>query len=344
VEVIIQTIAAGRPPDRPVPQVAIDQARLTAKNGVPLTVVLCRYHAGSVVTKRIVGTEIKRDDGLTDRQRLAVSESISQALDALLELLMRAIGDEYQRELESVTGSREQRRAELVRALLSGADVNSEALGYELDATHLGLIATGAGAEEAIRRLAGVLDRELLMVSSGEQTVEAWLGGRGPIPADGLSRPLSDGAFSSVCLALGDWAKGRRGFRLTHSQAHAAREIARRTGRLITRYTDAPLVALVLGDEAMTRWLIDTYLRPLDQSRGDKAMLRKTLLVYLGCEYNKASAASALQIAASTMKERLAMIERLLGFPIGKHHLELEIALKLEALLAQQPRDSLNER
>ena len=37
--------------------------------------------------------------------------------------------------------------------------------GYELDAWHLCVIATGAGAEKAVRGLAAALGRELLLVA-----------------------------------------------------------------------------------------------------------------------------------------------------------------------------------
>jgi hypothetical protein len=333
VEYSIATLETGGPQSGTLPQAAAEQARRAARTGVGLKTVLRRYIAGYAVLERFLLKEITAAD-LAEVERITLWQSVSDAQGSLLDRLLDAIADEYQLELESVTGSREQRRAELVHELLSGTDVSSEALGYDLGASHLGLIASGERAEEAVRRLAVGLNRELLSVSSGQQTVSAWLGGRSEFAASELERVLSSDAFASVLVALGEPAVGTSGFRLTHRQATGAREIARHGDRAVTRYSDMPLVALALQDEASARWLIDTYMRPLDSGRGDGATLRRTLSGYFAVGYNTASAAAALGIGRSTMRERLTRIERRLGCTISDRHAELSTALRLEELTA----------
>lgn len=79
---------------------------------------------------------------------------------SLLDRLIVAVTDEYTREVERAGRSPERRRVELVLGLLAGRQVDSAELGYELEAWHLGVIATGKTAKGAVRALAAALDRE----------------------------------------------------------------------------------------------------------------------------------------------------------------------------------------
>ena len=76
--------------------------------------------------------------------------------------------------VEAVGSSSAQRRAEEVERLLERSTEPLE-LDYELDAWHLGAIAVGERAGEAVRELATNMDRRLLSVPRDEQLVWAWL-------------------------------------------------------------------------------------------------------------------------------------------------------------------------
>jgi hypothetical protein len=332
VQYSIATIGAGGPISAPLPEAAVEQARRAARRSVALSTVLRRYIVGYAVVERFVLKEITRAE-LAEPERLLLWQSVSEAQGALLDGLLVAIADEYQQELESETGSREQRRAELVHELLAGGEVTSDALGYELGTTHLALIAAGERAGEAVRWLAARVGLELLSVARGEQSVWAWIGGWDNAKADELGRLLSQDAFVSVPIALGEPSTGVAGFRLTHHQAQAARLVALRRAAPLTRYADVPLEGLALQDEILARSLIDICLGPLDEGMGHAAVLRDTLRAYFQAGNNAASAASALGVDRKTVRTRLARIEQCLDCPIGTRHTELDTALRLEELL-----------
>jgi DNA-binding PucR family transcriptional regulator len=99
----------------------------------------------------------------------------------------------------------------------------------------------------------------------------------------------------------------------------------------VTRFGDAPLAALALEDDAVASWLIDAYARPLDRD-GNGKLLRETLYAYFESGYNAASAAAALGVDRTTVRDRLAKIENRLGCSISKCHVELDTALRLDEL------------
>jgi PucR C-terminal helix-turn-helix domain/GGDEF-like domain len=261
-------------------------------------------------------------------------------------------------ELEGEKRSPAQRRVERVRRLLAGGTLEAGAeLDYELDAWHLGVIAIGAPAAQAVRELAAGVDRRLLSVAQDERSVWAWLGGREPFVAGAIERAVSvapavkreDGgrgekACRDVVLAIGEPARGLQGWRQTHQQAQAALVVALRRsgirsptqeGATLTRYADVALLATALKDEALAKALIDIYLVPLEDSRGSGAVLRQTLRAYLAAERSVSSAAAALGVVRKTVESRLRTVEEKLGRTLHPCPAELEVALLLDELSSE---------
>ena len=223
----------GSPPAPPIPLTASEQARRAARVGVSLDTVLRRYVLGSTLLGDFLMQDADRED-LVGRGAVLREVLASQA--AVLDRMLAAITAEYARELERVGRSPERRRAERVRGLLEGGTVDGAGLDYELDGWHLGVLAVGAGAERAVRDLAVGVDRRLLSVAQDERSVWAWLGGRERSAFMGVEpaiarligpRPPFD---PPVVLALGEPARGLRGWRVTHKQAQAALAVALRRG------------------------------------------------------------------------------------------------------------------
>jgi hypothetical protein len=372
VDFILEGIERGEDWDGQVPVVAVEQARRAARAGVPLNTVLRRYMAGHTLLERFVMDEADRGDE-RDGVPAAERESLRGALRAqaaALDRLLERIAQEYGDELERIGRSPEQRRAERVRGMLVGGAVAGDGAGldYEIeDRWHLGAIAVGADASAAVRSLAGGVDRRLLSVAQGERTVWVWLGGRQPFEVGEVeqvvgrwSRPPQGGAVGmgsgppdGVVLVLGEPGHGLEGWRLTHRQAQAALAVALRrppgsgsgsgsgrgSGRgAVTRYVDVALLATALKDEQLGRALIDVYVTPLEDARGDGPVLRETLRAYLAAERNGSSAAAALGIARNTLESRLRTIEVRLGRTLHPCPAELEVALLLDELVsAPQP-------
>lgn len=346
-EYAIEGIEHGEEGAGPIPAVALRQARRAARGGVGLDTVLRRYAAG----QRLLSDFVMTEAGGLSTQAL---RRVLDLLGSLVERLMAAVSIEYKREAERGGRSLQQRRSEQVRRLLAGEPDDTDDLGYRFDAWHLGAIAVGRGAGEAVRELAAGVDRRLLSVVSDEGSVWAWFGGAEKLACVDVerrvlgmgSRPRADemglGGIRShspggVVFALGEPARGVEGWRSTHRQAQAALVVALRSsesrpGVTFTRYADVALLATALRDEALGRALVEVYLDPLEDARDSGPMLRATLRAYVATERSVSSTAAALQVTRRTVENRLRMIEERVGRTLHPCPPELEVALRLDEL------------
>ena len=225
--------------------------------------------------------------------------------EALLERLTAAIAREYRQERERMERSPEQWRRELVQKLLAGEPVNTARLDYALDVWHLGVIATGTGAEKTVRFLANGLGRELLSVACGEGTVWAWIGGRRKLAITDVERQLSGSAGAGVPLAVGEPRQGIDGWRLTHREAQAALPVALSRPQAAVRCANVPLEAALLRHEFLARVLVENLFSPLDSQKDRGTVLRATLRAYFDKECNAAKAGVALNVDRHTVGRRL---------------------------------------
>jgi len=308
-----------------IPPAAVAQVRRAARKGVNLDKVLLRNNAGHTVLEDFVMQEVDV------ASQSIVLRGVFGTLGALLDHFTALLAHEYQREVERTAHLPELRRAERVRRLLAGVPVDARELGYEFDAEHLGIIAMGANAGEALRALAAALGRELLSVSAGEETVWAWFGGRRALDIADFERLVSRKAPASVSLAVGGSGSGIDGWRLTHRQAKAAALVALRRPQRLTRYADVSLLAAVLRDPELARSLVNVHLSPLDGQK-DSAVSRETLRAYFAAGCNAATAAATLRVDRHTVERRLHTIETRLGRFLHTCRAELEVALRLEEL------------
>jgi hypothetical protein len=317
----------------PIPAAAVEQARRAARTGVSLDTVLRRYVVGNALLEQVVLVE-------ADRGERGVLRAALRAQASVLDRLLAAVTVEYGDELARAGHSPEQRRVEDVKGLLDGGDSEHSELDYDLRGWHLGAIALGAGAGDVVRELAAAVDRRLLSVTQGEQSVWAWLGGRERLPPGEIERAITgmDGMRShppdGVVLALGEPGDGVEGWRVTHRQAQAALLVAlrRREPSGVTRYGEVALLAFALKDEALAASLVEIYIAPLADSRNGGPVLRQTLRAYLAAECNVSSAAAALGVVRKTVEGRLRTIETRLDRTLHPCPAELEVALELDEL------------
>jgi hypothetical protein len=325
----LSDIEHGEGSDTPIPSEIVAQARRAASAGVGLDIVLRRYTAGYALLGDFVMQAADRGDLLCQG---AAMRGVQRTQAALLDRLIASINDEYARELQRTGGSPEQCRAERVRQLLADDLVDTQDLGYELDAWHLGMIGTGTGAEGAIRGMASKCDCSLLCVSHDEQNVWAWLGGQRKVMAEDITSSLALRWPEGVSLAIGEPARGLGGWRQTHWQAQDALLVSLRQPRILTLYVDVALLAPWLQDEARAQWLMEMHLSPLDNYRCPGSTLRKTLRAYFAAGRNASAAALVLNVSRRTMRNRMVLIEEGLGRHFNERQAELELALRLEAL------------
>jgi hypothetical protein len=320
----IESIERGGEWAPPTPPAVAAQAHRAARNGVSLDTVLRRYAAGD----RIVGEFIVEEaDRLPGRE----VGQVMKARGPLVDDLMAYAAAQYMREMERLTRSPEQRQGELVEKLLADdIAVDPGELDYEFGTWHLGIIVSCDEPVDVMRAAARELNRQLLVVSRGNRTAWAWLGGNQRLELDRLEESVDGGALVGTSLALGEPRYGLDGWRLTHEEALAGFEVMLRTSQRVTRGTDVlPLVAM-LRDPVLAKSLLRTYLDPLDGPGESGEVLRQTLRAYFASDRNAATAAAMLGVDRHTVQRRLRKVEEALGRLLNDCHLKLELALELE--------------
>ncbi|HEV7483062.1 MAG TPA: helix-turn-helix domain-containing protein [Solirubrobacterales bacterium] len=321
-------------PGRSLPEIPpelLAQARLAARNRVRLDTVLRRYCGGNTAFADIMVEEAEHCD-LPRAQLKALLRALASSFDSLL----AAVSEEYAREGETHVHGSEKRRLQLLRRLLAGELLDASDLGYDLEGHHLGVVALGAGAGEALRVLGERLDRQLLLAQPDEQASWAWLGGRRPFDSDNLDLLGSFDWPPSLLLAIGEPAHGLPGWRLSHRQAVAALPIAQRGRSPFVRYADVPLLAAILQDDLLATSLRQLYLAPLQAERDGGLTAKETLRAYFAAAGNASSAAAALGVSRRTVSSRLIAIEDRFGRPLDAASAEIEAILRLDEI--EQPR------
>jgi hypothetical protein len=322
----LAVLEAGERRAPAVPPVLLAQARLDARDGVPLDTVLRRYFAGNALFGDFLVEEAERAEVPSSALRRLLG-----AQATLGDRLVESVSEEHAREAKSWPSSSAERRRECVKSLLAGKLVDRSELGYDLDAHHLALMAKGERAPEAVRVLAGRLDRRLLAVCREEEPVWAcWLGGRSPLEAESALRALEEISPDRVFVTVGEPGTGLSGWRLSHRQAKAALPIAERGGRAVLRYADVILQASILRDDLAAASLHQLYLEPLERARDGGKVGRETLRAYFAAERNVSSTAAALGVDRRTVTNRLRAVEDLFGRPLKDVATELETALRLD--------------
>ncbi len=336
VDYVLTAIERGEDWSGPIPSVAVAQAQLAARNGVGLETVWLRYAAGQRHLEGFVMAEVDHFPSQALRHVVEMQWS-------LLERLMTTISAEYHREVARVASSAEQRRGRRLRKLLAGEPIDLGEFEYEFnDAWHLGVIAIGARAREAVRDLAAGCERHLLPLSRDENTVWAWLGGESRLAVADVDFRLPAMRGKGALLAVGEPGTGLDGWRLTHHQAQAALLVALHDGEGITRYAEAMLLAAALQNETLARSLEEMYLLPLASQRDGGAAWRDTLGAYFDAQGNTATAASAMGVGRHTVERRLRSIEETLGRLISTCQPEMEVALRLYELRAARNATALS--
>ena len=315
-------------PDRhppATPPALLAQARLDARDGVPVDISLRRYVAGNAVFTDFLVEEAEKAD-----VPIAVLRRLLGAHATLGDRLLAAVSTEHARELEVRNGSTAEQRRECVKRMLAGELVDHSWLGYDLDASHLALMVKGERAQELLSRLATALDRHLLTVKREEESIWAgWLGGQRPLDVDRAISAALEIVPDRVFVTIGEPGEGPAGWRLSHLQAKAALPIAERRDQSVLSYSDVTVLASIARDDLLEASLRQLYLAPLERARDGGETARKTLRAYLDAERNISSTAAALGVDRRTVRNRIATIEQLLGRPLRGSLADLEIALQL---------------
>lgn len=324
IDVIASLIEEGADWTPGLSPAAAEQVRYWARNDVALDTVMLGFFSVRSALLEFLAEEI--DDLPAEALPYLVGIQKQHSDE-----IMSAIRVEYEAECARMDHSPSKRIAQCVAKLLAGEAADTTKLGYDLWAWHLGAVAVGPRAEIVIRRLAERLGCQLLFLPRGAETAWIWLGAKHAVPFAELERTVLSGVHADISLAVGEAREGVDGWRLTHREAQTALGIMLRRPQQIVRCSDVVLSAVLMRDDEIRRFLVDAYLRPLDECR-DADVLRETLRTYSSLDHNAASTAATLGVDRHTVQRRLRRVEEVIARPLETCRAELEIALRIEGL------------
>lgn len=323
--------------DRELPQEMRPEARelalLTARLDLPLAALLRSYRVGhAMMWERLF--EAIDTASADDADRRETMRVVAAYLFDYVDRLADFLTDAYTEERDRSVRSREQRRTQLVRDVLDGADPDPAAalgeLDYDLRLHHLAAVVAGSDVEGAIRSLARELSApHALVVSLSADTSWAWLGRVRP-----FELPERLDAPEGAVVSIGDPAAGIEGFRRSHREAREAHGVALQRGPRgeVVSYDAVALEALLVADPERARAFVARELGGIDGADQRSARLRETLRAYFACGQNASAAAAMLGVHEHTVTYRLRRAEERLGRPVATRRAELELALRLLAL------------
>lgn len=333
----------ARLPDR-FPEIDAEGARLAARFAVPIDAAIWIYRVGHAVQWEGWFRLVERHE--TDAEaRRALLEAGSRFFFAYADQMAQWMAREYTAERDRMLRSTEQRRVNLVRDLLAGREVDSDAIDYDLDLHHLGLIAWGPEAGDGMRALARLLDRRLLIVRTAGELWWGWLGGTRTLSQTGWDELERWRPGAGTMATFGTEAVGREGFRSTHEEAIATYRVAKAKQGPITHYDDVALEVLASQEPDRARAFVARELRGIDGKDVRSQRLRQTLRAYFAADQNAAATAATLGVHEQTVAQRLRAVERRTGRRVAARRTELDVALRMfddgPAMSAPGPQPSI---
>ncbi|WP_405167633.1 helix-turn-helix domain-containing protein [Nocardia sp. NBC_01499] len=342
--------------DFALPEEAHTFARTIARRGFELRMLLRTYHVGMEAVLDYMTEAIDQRQAPQEIERAVLLRMFERATK-WVSMSVELLTDTYMAERERVLRAALNRRTETIRALLAGDELDldqaSARLGYRLTQRHIAFVLwtdeseSGSGDGEVgglLERVATRVATEIgngrvLTAASGSSGMWAWAGlddlpGADPARIEqepgALERVAAGLVESPVRIAFGVPAGQVAGFRQSHREAVAARQVAERgpagSARVIG-YREVEIAYLAGADDTAMRGLIGRELRTLSGSDPNAARLRETLHAYLKSHRSPEATAKLLGVHKNTVRYRIQRIEELLGHPIEQRSLALEVAL-----------------
>jgi hypothetical protein len=234
-----------------IPVLLLAQAKLAARCGVDIQVVLMRYVAGHTILVDAFHQAVI-DIRLPDPFRHRLLRQQGGAFDRLLS----AVREAYEYEKRSMIGDVGARQARQVERLLRGEPIDTSSIDYDFTGHHLALIASGADAGATARRLADKISGRCFMVRpESSATLWAWIGRRESVASADLDRIVAELPDFNGSAAIGEIGQGLEGWRFTHSQARAGYRVALHRPSRLRRYSAIAMASAVASDQVLRRSL-----------------------------------------------------------------------------------------
>jgi DNA-binding PucR family transcriptional regulator len=323
-----------------------------AQRGIPGTSLRRAYHFGSDDLLAQMFEEVRQIHVDPDT-RLRLLHHLAGWTHSYVDWITRVVLAAYEDERRQVEERSASIAATLVRGVLddgAGAERGfTERTGYRLDQHHVAAVVWIAAANpgvdhtERLRSLADELARASrstppLFTAVDRSTAWVWFGRgaeRGGLDPAAVQAVLA--AHQDARVALGQAGRGAAGFRNSHRQAGAARDVASvaRTGQQVIAHGDraVAVVAMLLHDlNGLAGWVADV-LGPLAANTDTAARLRETLLAFLVTGSSYQTTAERLLLHRNTVKYRVDRALELRGRGLREDRLDVELALEVVRLL-----------
>ncbi len=324
-------LASDRQTPSPPPVEAVEEAKVTARAGIPLESLLHTYRVGHAVVWESA-IDLLEEMDIDPSTRHAALNIGSRYMFDYVDAISLLVTKEYMAERDRIMRTGIQKRVQLVRDVLAGANLGSGDLGYDLDAAHVALVADGHQAESYLEELRTKVGAQLLTVAVSDDVFWAWLGSREDFGSSFWKSLAELPPPDGLTVAVGSPAWGIEGFREGHAHAQAAYRVARRIPQPVVRYNDVALEATLMTDGDSARRFVAHELGPLAGNDERAAKHRATLEAYLGTGMNASAASALLKVSDRTIAYRIRRIEEILGRTVTSRSAELAAALRLKRL------------
>jgi hypothetical protein len=334
------------------PSASVQYARRLAQRGIPLSALLRAYRLGHSAFVELFLAEIAAEPEVHTTDAAAASVAALRISAAWVDTVSEQLVVAYETAREAWAQHHSLIRVSRIKELLANDEVDVPAaqiaLGYRFDQTHLAMLLwferdhTAAGEalmvlEQVASRIAAALGGVYLLVPADAGSAEVWIGMRSDTEHEAtLAKVLAVQAEPRPRAAIGRPAWGVAGFRSTHRQARAARQVALAAGRRsgpVTSFADVGTIALLCTDLVATRvWVQDT----LGGLAGDDEAterLRETVRVFLNLGSSHTATAERLNLHKNSVQYRIAKAESLRGRPVRADRADVELALRACRLL-----------
>jgi len=316
-------------------------ASAVARRQIPLESLIQAYRVGQTLFSRLWMDALA--EHISDQ--LVFIEALHRSFDELNIYLDRVVAQligDYERERERWLRGEAARRAALVGRLLRGdpmpIDHASRQLDHDLRAPQTALVAWTASHGEVERQLAALETRlaavasgagvsRMLMLPAGTCTMWAWIAGE--FDTERLADDGGKPDDPEVLVAAGQTVHGDDAFRISHEQALRARHVVSHmiSPAPLTLHADVATVALLANDYDEARRFVSRTLGDLACRTAIAAQLRETLRVFLQEGGSTRQASERLFMHRNTVLYRLRRAEELIGVPLEKRRLAVELAL-----------------
>jgi DNA-binding PucR family transcriptional regulator len=323
------------------PEGAMEFAELTARLGIPIAEIDKAYRVGtaSLWSMWFDAARQHTDEAPIDELISGPTMVIHTYVDRILDEV--AIRHQQVRDATRSTLA-ELRRRTLV-GLIDGTgptdtDEAERILGYRVADTHLAVVlesTDSAAPERDLAELRTIADaRGALLLQHAPRTWIAFVGrptGFSEQCSGRLRRAL---AQLPCAVSVSEPRSGLEGLRRARAEALEAARVHRALDQTTCLWArDVRLETLLLADEERAREFIADELGDLGAPDAAVGRLRETLLAWLASG-SHVSAAAVLGVHENTVRNRIRAAEELLGTPLMGRRIELQVALRLQRVLA----------